>query len=71
MHLIAQVSEIQEHTATFDQYGCKVLKLPEGTKYSTCKVHKVDHIVNFTTRILGNRSENSFNDYSFTDYIFK
>ena len=71
MHVIAQVSQITQHVATKDDYGCVKLGLQEGQRYSRCKVCRVDHIVNFTSRILGKQPGNGENDYSFTDYIFK
>lgn len=71
MHVIALVSSITEYTASADEYGCLKLGLPVGTKYSRCKVHKVDHIANFTTRILGKMDDNGIADYSLTHYIFK
>ena len=72
MHVIAQVSEITEHVATKGDYGCVKLGLQEGQRYSRCKVCRVDHIVNFTSRILGKQpGQGEENDYSFTDYIFR
>lgn len=66
MNVIAQVETIQEHVAAEGEFGCRVLGLNAGDVYARVKVNKVDHIVNFTTRIL--RSEEK--DYSYTDYIF-
>ena len=72
MHVIAQVSQISQHVATKGDYGCVKLGLQEGQRYSRCKVRRVDHIVNFTSRILGKQpGQGEENDYSFTDYIFK
>ena len=72
MHVIAQVSQISQHVATKGDYGCVKLGLQEGQRYSRCKVCRVDHIVNFTSRILGKQpGQGEENDYSFTDYIFK
>jgi len=66
MNVIAQVETIQEHVAAENEFGCRVLGLNPGEVYARCKVSKVDHIVNFTTRILQSEEK----DYSYTDYIF-
>ena len=53
--LNAQVESISEHVASSsaDDYGIKMLGLQPGEAYARCRVSKVDHIVNYTSRILG------------------
>ena len=66
MNVIAQVESISECTADDGEFGLTKLGLKKGEVYGKCKVSKVEHIVNFTGRILGKQEA----DYSMTDYVF-
>jgi len=64
MLVIAQVKGITEHTAQDSSMG-----MSPGEKYLKCQVEKVDHMVNFTSHIIGQKKDADTLDYSFTDYV--